>query len=331
MDVLLVKMSSLGDVVHTLPAVQDALALGINVHWVVEEGYVPLVDRVQGISSVIPAAFRRWRRTPGRSMTELLAFLRELQSKRYDAVIDAQGLIKSAFVATRANAADRVGFDRSTARESLASFAYGRHFHIPVDAHAIDRLRDLFAYSLGYLRPSTPPRFGLDVPAEQCATLVLLHGTTWRTKLWPEVYWVQLAELAVARGLEPVLMWGTQEEQARAIRVAEQVDGARVIDRTTLTEATNVLASAAGVIGVDSGLAHLSAALGRPTVMLFGPTDAGLTGCRGPSATNLSPSIDCAPCRSRDCRKVALTDTTFPPCFATVTPERAWQAFEDLR
>ena len=331
MDVLLVKMSSLGDVIHTLPAVQDAVALGIDIDWVVEEGYVPLVDRVTGIGNVIPAAFRRWRRHPGRYMAEFLSFLSGLQETRYDAVIDAQGLIKSAIVAMRANAAERIGFDRATARETLASFAYGRRYHIPIEAHAIDRLRDLFAYSLGYLRPSSAPRFGLEVPAVAGSTLVLLHGTTWRTKLWPEVYWVALAELAVADGLEPILMWGTPEERARAVRVAGQVAGARVVDRTTLAEATEVLASAAGIIGVDSGLAHLSAALGRPTVMLFGPTDATLTGCRGPAVVNLSPAIDCAPCRSKVCRKVTLTDTTFPPCFATVTPERAWQAFQALR
>ena len=145
MNALLVKMSSLGDIVHTLPAVDDAARRGVRFDWVVEENYEPLSALVAGVDTVLPVAFRRWRRVPLAGTGEALAFVRRLRQRRYDLVLDAQGLLKSAVVGTVARADERVGFDFASVRERGAALAYGRRVAVARTAHAIARSRELFA------------------------------------------------------------------------------------------------------------------------------------------------------------------------------------------
>ena len=162
MKVLLVKMSSLGDVVHTLPAIADASTRGARFDWVVEENYQPVAASTAGVERVLPVAFRRWRRVPTKAWPEARTFLHHLRRRRYDLVLDAQGLIKSAVVARSADAVERVGLDAASVRERPAVLAYDRRVHAPRTEHAITRCRRLFAGALGYGMPSTAPAFGLD-------------------------------------------------------------------------------------------------------------------------------------------------------------------------
>ena len=331
MNVLLVKLSSLGDIVHTLPAVQDAARLGARFDWVVEESYRAVPALAEGVDNVVPVALRRWRRAPLRYARELCAFHHRLRQRRYDLVLDAQGLLKSAVVTRWACGRDRAGFDAAGARERLASLGYRRRLRVPRREHAIARVRRLFAGALEYERPNTGPNFGLRTPAAaRSDDLVLAHGATWRTKLWPEAFWVELARLAAAAGLRPLLPW-LGDERERAERIAAAVPEAAVCPPRDLAGALRTVAQARGVVGVDSGLAHFSAALGRPTVMMFGATDPALTGCQGPLARNLVGVEPCAPCLSRRCRYMPPGSAgRSPACLAAVSPQRVWDTLAHL-
>lgn len=334
MNVLLVKMSSLGDIVHTLPAVDDAARQDVRFDWVVEEGYEPLPALAAGVDAVLPVAFRRWRRSPLTGSSEVLAFGRRLRERRYDMVLDAQGLLKSALVGRAARARERVGFDFASVRERPAALAYGRRVPVPRARHAIARTRELFGAALGYPVPTSSPRFGLAPSPTRERDVLLAHGTTWSTKAWPEAYWIDLARRVADAGLTPVVPW-VDGEKPRALRIAHAVPAVRVCPPMDLAGLLDLVSGVSGVVGVDSGIAHLGAAFGKPTVMLFGPTDSALTGCRGPYASNLSASLGCAPCRSRRCgyRGAATTwrgEPVGPACLASLHPGRAWSALDHL-
>ena len=339
MNVLLVKMSSLGDIVHTLPALDDAARHGVRFDWVVEESYRAVPARVAGVDRVLEVAFRRWRTAPIAFGAELRAFRERLRQRRYQLVLDAQGLLKSAVVGLWARADERVGFDAASARERVAALAYRRGISVPQDWHAIDRTRRLFARALRYEVPDREPAFGLGASQSRVGRagndlgdeVVFAHGTTWPTKHWPESFWAALVRLALDQGFVPVLPWANGE-RLRAERIARGIPGARVCKRMDLDDVMGLLAHASGVVGVDSGLAHLGAALGRPTVMLFGPSDPSLTGCRGRYVRNLTASLACSPCRSKHCRLGLAAPhhaDHWPPCLATVEPARAWSALQE--
>ena len=334
MNVLLVKMSSLGDIVHTLPAVDDAARRGVRFDWVVEESYEPLPALAAAVDAVLPVAFRRWRRGPLTGAGEALAFRRRVRQRRYDLVLDAQGLVKSAVVASIARADERVGFDFASVRERPAALAYSRRVPVTRAEHAITRNRGLFAAAFGYHAPATPPRFGLAHRTVRENQVLLAHGTTWTTKTWPEPYWIDLARHVADAGLTPIVPW-VDGEKPRALRIARAVPQAHVCPPMDLAGVLDLVGTVRGVVGVDSGIAHLGAAFGRPTVMLFGPTDSRLTGCQGRYASNLSASLGCAPCQSRRCHYGGAARTwqgepVEPACLASVRPRSAWSALRRL-
>ena len=332
MKVLLVKTSSLGDIVHTLPALADAARLGVRFDWVVEENYQPVAALGSGVERVLPVAFRRWRRSPAHGQRELRRFVRQLRERRYDLALDAQGLIKSALVGCWARAGTRAGFDAASVRERAATLGYGRRIHVPRTEHAVVRLRRLFAAAIGYQAPNTQPSFGLQSASEQ-DSVVLVHGTSWHTKLWPEAFWIDVARRIAAAGLTPTLPW-LGGERERAARIAAAVPTAKLCPPTDLGGALNVVAKSRAVVGVDSGLAHLGAAFGKPTVMVFGPTDPRLTGGQGARVRNLATRLACAPCLSKRCRYDGATPRqgqhVAPACLAEVRPERAWAVLAEL-
>ena len=335
MRVLLIKMSSLGDVVHALPAVSDAAAHGITFDWVVEEAFADIPALHPAVHQVIPIAWRRWRKNLKASGAEMSAFRETLASNTYDLVIDSQGLIKSALVSVL-NRAVKHGFSHTCAREPWAAFFYGKGHRVERGQHAIDRQRQLFAAALGYsYNPEQLPDIGATIQAsERNKQVFLLHGTTWATKHWPPMMWQALAQQVSAAGYEPVLTWGDDVERQRAQQIT-QASGARLQDRTALKLLAPQLAQSAGVIGVDSGLTHLAAALGTPTLGLYGPTDGVLTGCRGSRAQVLQSSFTCAPCLSSTCSYRGASQQwqsqeVTPPCFAQLTPSVVWQQAQDL-
>ena len=335
MRVLLVKLSSLGDVIHTLPALTDAVAAipGIRFDWVVEEAFAEIPAWHPAVERVIPIALRRWRRHPGTALMsgEPRALLRALRQRRYDQVIDAQGLIKSGLVAAFAHG-PRSGLDAGSAREPFASRFYHQRIAVPRGLHAIERLRRLFAAALGYECPATPLDAGIAESIETRSSsrpyLVFLHGTSWASKHWPEDYWRQLAELAARAGYAVKLPWGSDQEQARAERLSV-LDGLEVLPRLGLRNLAETLKGARGVVGVDTGLVHLSAALGVPCVTVYGATDPGLTGTLGPGQAQLRAEFPCAPCLRRDCRYRGEAEVS-PACYASVGPNKVWERLSGL-
>jgi len=293
--VLIVKTSSMGDVIHNIPVIADIRRERptVIVDWMVEEAYVDLVRMTRGVSRVIPVALRRWRKTPRDAAVreQRLAFEADLNAERYDLVIDTQGLLKSAILARRARLAAhglRVGFSFGLAREPLARLFYDRGYGVDTRLHAIERMRALAASALGYsLENLGLPRFELDVPtvcfdwvADEVADAgyaVLLHATARPEKSWPVERWIELARRCCAAGIVPVLPAGTDAERLAAETIAtaaRQGSGVAplVAPALTLPEVAALLANARVVVGVDTGLLHLAAAVDAPVVGLFGAT-----------------------------------------------------------
>ena len=285
-DVLLIKTSSLGDVIYQMPAVTEArLRLpGARLTWVVEEAFAPLAMLHPGVDSVIAVASRRWRHALHEPATwrEVGRFLRTLRARTYDTVVDTQGLFRTALIA-RLSHGVRHGYDADSVRESWAAKFYDVRHGVDRSLHAIARNRMLTGLALGY-SPAGAVDFGLDrarlAPATATRTAVLLHGTARAQKEWPESHWSALAAALAARGFDVALPWGTAQESARADRIAV-ASRARVPERRPLDEVAKMLAGATLVVGVDTGLLHLAAALGVPLVAIFVGSELRLTGPMG--------------------------------------------------
>jgi heptosyltransferase-1 len=285
--VLAIRPSSLGDIVHALAIVADIRAHhpGLAIDWVAEEAFVPLVALDPGVRRVIPIGFRRWRRhllAPA-TWREWAAFRRDLRQERYAAVLDLQEQVKGALIAATARGTTH-GPDRASIREPVATLAHHAHHAIDPRQHLIDRCRQLAAAALGH-RAEGPPRFGLvppPPPAEAVAAgrpyVVCVHATSRAGKLWPNAHWRQLiAEFAHA-GYHILLPWGSADERQRSEALAQGESAARVLPRQPLPALAGILARAELVVGVDTGLVHLAAALGTPTIALFTATDPALAG-----------------------------------------------------
>ena len=291
MRVLIVKTSSMGDVLHTLPALTDAqqAIADIQFDWVVEEGFAQIPSWHPAVDRVIPVAIRRWRKAWFSALikAERKAFRDAVRLQNYDVVIDAQGLVKSAALVTRLAHGIKHGMDWSTAREPLASLFYNRKHHIAKQQHAVERTRELFAKSLGYAKPQSQGDYAIaqhflnERNADAGQYAVFLHATTRDDKHWPEAKWRELIGLFNHAGIRIKLPWGAPHEEARARRLAEGFDYVDVLPRMSLGDVARILAGAKFVVSVDTGLSHLTAALDRPNVTLYGPTDPGLIGGYG--------------------------------------------------
>lgn len=349
MRVLIVKVSSLGDVIHALPAVTDAHRAHKDLvfDWVVEENFVEVPSWHPAVDRVIPVAIRRWRKNLLKTYitNEFSTFKKDLQNIHYDLVIDAQGLIKSGII-SRLSRGLTIGLSNRTIREPLATLFYNKVYSVPWTEHAVDRVRQLFSRALQYNYDPDRVDYGIDVsriatvdkltPKKQ---VVFLHGTTWQTKHWPEFYWRHLASIATDTGYDVLLPWGNVEERQRADFIARDNAKITVLDKQSLTGIAQHILQSAGVIAVDTGLGHLAAALNKPTVSLYGPTNPDLSGTFGARQLHLNSNLNCAPCVKKVCtyNGPGITDdfddqpfAVTPPCFATHKPEVVWQQFEKL-
>lgn len=287
--VLLVKTSSLGDVVHNLPVASDIAAAcpGVAIDWVVEEAFAAIPRMHPAVRRVLPVALRRWRRAPWTAAVrgEWRSFVATLRSESYDAVIDTQGLLKSAWL-TRQALGPKHGLDWKSSREPLAWF-YDRSHAVPWGQHAVARNRSLAAQALGY-RLAPAVNYGLRKPSSPGSWhpagadyALLLHATSAERKLWPEAHWMVLGNALAARGVTVVLPWGSEAELQRSERLADGISGAMVPPRLDLDPFAALIAGARTVIGTDTGLTHLAGALGVPTVGLYCATDPAATGLFG--------------------------------------------------
>lgn len=283
MRILIVKLSSLGDVVQTLPVVHDLRAHlpQAQVDWVVEEAFAPLLRRAPTIARVLPLAQRRWRKSPWSAgvRQEKQAFLQALREVPYDAVLDLQGLVKSSLVARQAKLAPG-GFTATFGnRSELCGYEWPvrylvhRTVPMPRRIHAVARTRWLAGAALGYgtevveQPPVYPwPRAVADVPPQ----VVFAHGTTRADNEWPLEHWQQLGRLFVAAGFRVVLPQAGEAEAQFAQKVAAALDGAaEVLPRMDLATLLDRMGRASGLVGVDSGIAHMGVALGLPLVQIF--------------------------------------------------------------
>jgi heptosyltransferase-1 len=299
MKVLIVKMSSMGDVIHTLPAVSDAASQmpDIEIDWVVEEAFAEIPSWHPAIRRVIPVAIRRWRsellppwNMRGHGM-QWRDFKHALRQEKYDRVIDAQGLFKSAVVARLASGTV-VGFDWNSAREPLASLAYSKRYFASRDQHAVKRTRQLLAQALGYSLADTPASGGLlrsdfGNPDPRLLSVLFLHGTTRDDKHWPEAHWIALARQLTAAGVAICIPWYNDIEKQRAERIAQVSTLVEVLPKSTLKQLALALAKSTAFIAVDTGLGHLGAALNVPGLSLYGPTDPARIGTYGASQIHL--------------------------------------------
>ncbi|MFC5299795.1 lipopolysaccharide heptosyltransferase I [Azospira restricta] len=289
MRILLVKTSSLGDVIHNLPVAADLARQipGIEIDWCVEESFADIPRLSPAVRETIPVAVRRWRKRlfSGATWREIGALRRRLAGGGYDAVLDTQGLLKSALIATLA-AGRRLGHDRNSAREPLAARFYDQTFAVPRELHAVERNRRLAAAAFGYAPPPALD-YGIAAPAFAAAWLpetplaVLLTATSRDDKLWPEADWIALGRALEKRGLSPILPAGNAVERERAARIAAAIPGAVAAPPLSIRELAGVLGRARLAVGVDTGLAHLAAALQVPTVALYTATEPALTGVAG--------------------------------------------------
>lgn len=333
--VLVVKLTSMGDLVQALPALSDAARAvpGIVFDWVVDEAFAEVPQWHPAVRRVIRTAHRRWRQAELFGAGEVRAFLRELRSERYDAVIDTQTNLKSALVTAMARG-PKHGPDSASVREKPAHWAYRHHYTIPRDQLAIDRWRQLYARILDYPLPVTPPDFGLGdrewpQPAELPGGpfLVFVTNASWDNKYWTVSHWRELADCAAAKGLEVLLTWGSEVERQRTAALAEGVANARLLPRMSLTDLAGILVKSAGAICMDTGLAHVSAALDVPTVTLYGPTSPALIGATGARSRHIVASgFSCIPCYRRDCRVPGYQGPE-AQCLKAIQPQQVWETF----
>lgn len=289
MRVLLVKTSSLGDVIHNLPVVNDLHAHWPDVHidWCVEDSFADIPRLHPGVENVIPVAVRRWRRQfmLPRTWREIRHFKQHLQTTQYDWVIDTQGLLKSALI-TRHAQGHKAGHNKMSAREPLAAKAYDVGFFVPKTLHAVERNRKLVGATFGYA-PRPEIDYGIH-PAVLLANwlprapyVTLLTATSRKDKLWPIQHWINLGQKLHAEGLNVVLPAGKQNERKRAALIAAQIPDAVLAPSLSIAKLAELITGSHAVVGVDTGLSHLAGAIGKPTLAIYTATEPGLTGVLG--------------------------------------------------
>ncbi|WP_308389385.1 lipopolysaccharide heptosyltransferase I [Acidithiobacillus sp. AMEEHan] len=344
MKVLLVRLSSLGDVLHTLPALTDLQAArgDVLLDWLIEPAFAP-------VASWHPVVRRSWEfslRQRPRGGKELLRAVgrlrRELRAEAYDLALDSQGLYKSAFLAHLAGA--RVaGLSTRSAREPLASYLYGQRHVVPWGPTAIQRNRELFAQVFAYPRPAGAADYGLASQIErwrgpaaagietlrQSTPFVLgFHATSraWQNKEWPANHWVRLAQRLGEIGYRLLLPAVDERERLRVESITMAAPNVQALPTLNLEDLGRIMVAARAFVGMDTGLSYLAAALGLPGVTLYGPTAPEQASRQ---ITVLQSAESCAPCGSTRCRRIATPEEPIP-CQESLLPERVWAALAPL-
>lgn len=342
MEVLIVKLTSMGDLVQALPALSDAQKIypDITFDWAVDESFAEIPLWHPTVRRTLPTAHRRWRATLGQvwKSGELGSFIKNLRSTHYDVVIDAQTNWKSALV-TRLARGMKHGPDSRSVSEWVAHLAYNKRYSISRDQLAINRWRQLFALALGYPVPTTAPDFALALkqwpkaPLELPVSpyLVFVQNASWPNKRWSDEHWSQLIEQAGERGYQVLLPWGSALEKTQAEQLSGDYAHCTVLPRLSLGELAGLLVESAGAVCVDTGLAHVAAALDVPTVTLYGATDPHLIGATGASVCHLrATGFDCIPCYNQRCDTADYSGEQ-AQCMTTISTQAVWHALERLQ
>ena len=288
--ILIIRTSSLGDLVHMLPAISDIARYvpGAEIDWIVEEGFAEIPSWHPAVHEVIPVAHRRWRKHWWSPQTreERAALRKNLDARRYDIVLDMQALMKSVWLVRQTHGV-RHGLDRKSAREPLASFFYDVKHTVEFWQPAVARQRKLAAAALGY-DFTDPPNFGLQSITNGVAIepyAVIMPSASRDDKLWPAQDWHKVFMRLHEHGLGLRLLSGSATETQRAHELIDGLPNAEVLPRMNLREVARVLAGARLMVGLDSGLTHLSAGLGRPTIGIYKASTPVRTPLEGPTYT----------------------------------------------
>ena len=326
----------MGDIIHTLPAISDARKAipAIEFDWVIEKEFADIPNAHPAVNKVIPVSLRRWRKNGIRSFfsREVKDCIKQIRSTDYDVIIDAQGLFKSSILTLLAKGSKH-GLHKSCSRGKV-HFAYHHKHHIPTKQHAVERVRQLFSKVLHYDLTDTPPDYGISQHFFKTAKpkhpyIVFIHGTVWHSKQWPEPYWHDLAKIISQAGYHIKVPAGSAAERDRANQICQNITNTEVIPPSSLTDIAHIINQASGVIAVDTGLAHLSAALNIPCVTIYGATDAKLTGTYGLNQTILQAVFPCAPCLNRHCTHSDRDKLITPPCYQQFSPQQVWKTLNN--
>lgn len=297
LKLLIVKTSSLGDVIHNLPIIHDIRSHypDAEIDWVVEASFADIPKLHPDINRIIPVAIRRWRKALLTKQTwlEIKTAKHQLAEQSYDIVLDTQGLIKSGLL-TYFSRGHKHGYDKNSAREPLASYFYDTTHQVSRSQHAVARNRTLAALALGYPVPKDLPNYGIQasVPPElklDTPYIIGLHGTSRDSKLWPTDYWINLGHELAKQQLNLLLPWASAAELQRAQHIASSLTNATVLPKLSIAQLAAVISQAQAAIGVDTGLSHLSAALNIPTIAIYTDTNPALTGVY---AGKLAPAVN---------------------------------------
>lgn len=285
--ILLLKMSSMGDLIHCLPALTDLQKApewaDAEVTWVAEEAFIDIPTLHPRVKNVVPVALRRWKKRLGDAQTwrDYRVLKQSLRQEHWDVIVDCQGLLKSAWVARMAKQPVS-GYDKHSIKEPVAACFYQHRYAVSKTLPAVERNRQLLAQALGY-QISGKPDFGLPILAPHALTperafVALIHGTSAEAKEWPEAAWVALGQRLNQNGLACVLFWGNERERLRAERIAAALEDGLVMPKLSIAAAGQIIAAAVAVVAVDTGLAHLANTQNRPLITLYLDSEPDLTG-----------------------------------------------------
>lgn len=330
----------MGDLIHALPAITDVQQAipAASFDWVADEAFYEVALWHPAVGGVIKSAHRRWKKDILGSWRsgELMSFYRQLHQHQYDIVVDAQNNLKSA-VTTRLASNNAHGMDKRSVREAFANLAYKYQYSVPKHLHAIDRLREYFSQVFDYKLPHSSPNYAIDrtklrqpefeLPGKY---VVFVHLASWSTKLWPTENWQQLVQLALSAGFDVVMPSGSDEEMRRGELLASGHTRVHALPRLSLSEVAWIINYASGVVSCDTGLCHLAAALDKPTVSFYGPTDVGLIGATGQQQAHIiADNFKCAPCYQKQCTYTGKPSSE-AACMRAMQPLSVWEILSRL-
>lgn len=341
MKVLIIKLTSMGDLMHALPAITDAARAipEIEFDWVVDQGFADVPLWHSHVKRVIKTAHRQWRNNPLAAWKDgrLSTFYRELNAQNYDVVIDLQSNLKSAIVSFL-HKGEIHGLDKDYCRERPAHWAYHYRYNVNLQQHSIEKMRELMAKALNYDLPETVADYGVDLTAHALPTLafdlprrylVFVHNASWLTKLWPLASWQKLVLMAAQQGYSILLPCGNDSEYLRAQQIASVSSRAFALPRLGLNNVAAIMLSARGAICSDTGLAHLAAVANVPAVTIYGATDTHLIGTYGQQQQHIVSDMTCSPCYKRQCsNEQAINDE--PVCMEKISVDQVWNRLESI-
>ena len=341
MRVLIIKLTSMGDLMHALPAISDAAKAIPNIEfdWVVDQAFADVPLWHPNVKRVIKTAHRQWRKQPISAWRNgrLSNFYRQLNEQDYDAVIDLQSNLKSAFVSWLSKG-DVHGLDKDCCREKPAHWAYKYRYTVNTKQHSIEKMRELMAQALNYDLPDQPADYGVDLSVYPLPKLgfelpkkylLFVHNASWLTKLWSLSSWQALVNKAAEHGYSVLLPCGNDEEFQRAQQIANVNPQAFALPRLSLNDIAAITYHAKGAVCSDTGLAHLAAVEGLPAVTIYGATDTKLIGTYGKNQTHINSKFECSPCYKRQC-SLEQASNGEPVCMDNIAVENVWCTLEKL-